>query len=66
MMIDLADDYYGLLDYRMEYKDILGEPFDWLYLDFETLAFYAEENGFKAELVEEGEHYDYLAALYVA
>ena len=63
LMIDLADDYYGQLDYQMEYKDILGEPFDWLYLDFETLAFYAEENGFSAELVAEGEHYDYLAAL---
>ena len=26
---------------------------------------YAEENGFRAELVAEGEHYDYLAALYM-
>ena len=65
LMIDLADDYYGLLDYQMEYKDVKGESFDWLYLDFETLAFYAEENGFRAELVAEGEHYDYLAALYM-
>lgn len=66
LMIDLAEDYYGILDYQMEYKEVVGEPFDWLYLDFETLAFYAEENGFKAELLEEGDHYDYLAALYVA
>lgn len=63
LMIDLADDYYGLLDYQMQYKDVLGEPFDWLYVDFETLAFYAEENGFAAELLAEGEHYDYLARL---
>lgn len=63
LMIDLADDYYGQLDYRMEYKDILGEPFDWLYVDFETLAIYAEENGFTTELIEEGDHYDYLAKL---
>jgi hypothetical protein len=66
LMIDLADDYYGLLDYQMEYKDVVGEPFDWLYVDFDTLAFYAEENGFAAELVAEGEHYDYLAKLYIA
>lgn len=66
LMIDLADDYYGQLDYQMEYKDVLGETFDWLYLDYETLAFYAEENGFSAELVAEGEHYDYLAALRVS
>jgi hypothetical protein len=63
LMIDLADDYYGQLDYQMQYKDVLGEPFDWLYVDFDTLAFYAEENGFKATLVAEGEHYDYLASL---
>ena len=63
LMIDLADDYYGQLDYQMQYKDIKGEQFDWLYLDFETLAFYAEENAFCAELVAEGENYDYLARL---
>ena len=63
LMIDLADDYYGLVDYQMQYKDIVGETFDWLYVDFNTLAYYAEENGFSAELVHEGEHYDYLARL---
>lgn len=66
LMIDLADDYYGQLDYQMQYKGVVGEPFDWLYLDFNTLAYYAEENGFKAELVAEGEHYDYLARLTLA
>ncbi len=63
MMIDLAGDYYGQLDYRMEYKGMLGEPFDWLYLDFSTLHAAAEEHGFKAELLEVGDHYDYLALL---
>lgn len=63
LMIDLADDYYGQLDYQMQYKDVHGDPFDWLYVDFDTLAFYAEESGFDAELLAEGEHYDYLAKL---
>ncbi len=63
LMIDLTAEYYGLLDYQMQYKEVMGEPFDWLYVDFETLAFYAEENGFMVELVAEGEHYDYLARL---
>lgn len=63
LMIDLADDYYGQLDYQMQYKDVSGEPFDWLYVDFDTLAFYAEESGFDAEFLAEGEHYDYLAKL---
>ncbi len=66
IMINLADDYYGQVDYRMEYNDVIGEPFDWLYLDFESLAFHAEEYGFRAELIAEGDHYDYLAALYLA
>ena len=62
-MIDLADEYYGLVDYQMKYKNILGEPFDWLYVDFETLSYYASENGFNAEMIYEGEHYDYLARI---
>lgn len=66
LMIDLADEYYGCLQYQMQYRDVLGEPFGWLYVDFDTLAFYAEENGFEAEIVEEGEHYDYLARLTLA
>ena len=62
-LVDLAAGYYGEIDFRMQYKQIKGEPFDWLYVDFQTLSYYAAENGFKAELVQEGEHYDYLACL---
>ena len=62
-VIDLAGDYYGEIDFQMQYKDILGESFDWLYIDFQTLSLYAAENGFQAELVKEGKHYDYLAKL---
>ena len=61
--IDLAGDYYGQVDFRMQYKQIKGDTFDWLYIDFQTLSLYASQYGFKAELVQEGEHYDYLAAL---
>lgn len=62
-VIDLAGDYYGEVDFRMQYKNIQGDSFDWLYIDFQTLSLYATENGFKAELVREGKHYDYLAKL---
>lgn len=62
-LIDLAGDYYGEIDFRMQYKNIKGDSFDWLYIDFQTLSLYADECGFKAELVKEGEHYDYLACL---
>lgn len=62
-VIDLAGDYYGEVDFRMQYKDIRGEEFDWLYIDYQTLSLYAAENGFQAELIKEGKHYDYLAKL---
>ena len=62
-LIDLAGGYYGEIDFRMQYKQVKGEPFDWLYVDFQTLSYYANENGFKAVMVKEGEHYDYLACL---
>ncbi|WP_291530261.1 class I SAM-dependent methyltransferase [Bacteroides sp. UBA939] len=62
-VIDLAGDYYGEIDFRMQYRNVLGESFDWLYVDFQTLSLYAAENGFRAELIKEGKHYDYLAKL---
>lgn len=62
-LIDIAGDYYGQVDYQMQYKDIKGDPFDWLYIDFETLSLYAAQCGFKAEMIKKGAHYDYLAKL---
>jgi SAM-dependent methyltransferase len=65
-LIDIADEYYGLVDFRMQYKQVKGDTFDWLYIDFDTLAYYAEQYGFTAELVCQGDHYDYLARLSMA
>lgn len=61
--IDLAAGYYGELDYQMQYKRTKGDSFPWLYIDAATLQMYAEENGFKAEIILEGDHYDYLARI---
>lgn len=63
MDIDLNARYYGEVDFNMRYKDVKGDSFNWLYIDFDTLAYYAHANGFTAELLAEGEHYDYLARL---
>ena len=65
MDINLAAGYYGEIDYKMRYKGVTGEPFDWLYIDFETLKMYAEEHGFQCEKCIDGEHYDYLARIFV-
>lgn len=61
--IDLSGTYCGEIDFQMQYKDVKGESFDWLYIDFQTLELYAAEYGFKVELVAQGMHYDYLAKL---
>ena len=64
-MIDIPDDmvYYGELSFQMQYKDTIGEPFDWLYIDADTLKEQAAKNDYIVEIVEEGEHYDYLARI---
>ena len=62
-VIDLAGNYYGEVDFRMQYKQVKGASFDWLYIDFQTLSLYASQYGFEARIIEEGEHYDYLASL---
>ena len=58
--------YYGELNYQMQYKDTIGKPFDWLYIDIDTLRKMAEENGYEVEVMAEGDHYDYLARLRLA
>ena len=64
-MIDIPNemDYYGEHSFRMQYKDTIGEPFDWLYIDADTLRQKAGRCGYEVELVAEGEHYDYLARI---
>ena len=64
-IIELPDDmsYYGEHSFRMQYKDTIGEPFNWLYIDSDTLRQKAGRNRYAVEVVAEGEHYDYLARI---
>ena len=59
-----TDNYYGELTFTISYKNETENPFPWLYLDYTLLEKLAEENGLQYELIENGEHYDYLARLY--
>lgn len=63
MDIDLNAPYYGEVDYQMQYRDIKGEPFDWLYTDPMLLASVSKRCGLQCQIMEQGEHYDYLAKL---
>ena len=64
-IIDLTgiDGYYGELTYTMQYKNVKGEPFPWLFIDPETLREQASKHGFHCDTLVHGPHYDYLARL---
>ena len=56
-------DYYGEVEFTVSYKGATEKPFEWMYIDYNTLQNAAITNGFTCELVLEGEHFDYLARL---
>lgn len=58
-----AGQYYGVVDYRLRYKQFIGKRFNWLFADQGLLADAAEMAGMKARIVEYGPHYDYLAEI---
>ena len=58
-----AGDYYGEVVFTLHYKGETEIPFNWLYVDYNTLQNAAHANGLNCELVAEGDHYDYLARL---
>jgi hypothetical protein len=55
--------YYGEVSFVIAYKGKKSDAFDWLYLDYNTLQRAAIANNLNCELIEEGEHFDYLAKL---
>lgn len=55
--------YYGEQSFQMQYKDTVGNTFPWLYIDADTLGLVALMNGYDAEVVAKGEHYDFLARI---
>ncbi|ESU21560.1 putative methyltransferase [Flavobacterium cauense R2A-7] len=57
------NDYYGEVIFNVSYKGEKEEPFDWMYIDYNTLQNAAYANGLQCELLLEGEHFDYLAKL---
>ena len=61
--VDLNSSYPGEVNYQMQYKNITGDTFSWLFIDFETLKEIAAKEGLTCELMMEGDHYNYLARL---
>lgn len=44
-----AEAYYGETEFTMRYRTVCGAPFEWLYIDYATLAFYSEFHGWRCE-----------------
>lgn len=61
--IPSENEYYGEIIFNISYKGEKEKPFDWMFIDYNTLQNAALDNGFQCELILEGEHYDYLAKL---
>jgi 2-polyprenyl-3-methyl-5-hydroxy-6-metoxy-1,4-benzoquinol methylase len=55
--------YYGEVTYRMQYGDVQSDSFSWLFVDFNTLAKYADKAGLRCEKACKGSHFDYLARI---
>ncbi|MDD2798326.1 MAG: class I SAM-dependent methyltransferase [Bacteroidales bacterium] len=62
-LIDLNSNYYGEMTYRMDFANYKGIPFDWIYIDFDTLTTLAEQHGFSCTKIYEDDHFHYLAEL---
>lgn len=61
--IPSQNEYYGEIVFNISYKSEKEKPFDWMFIDYNTLQNAALDNGFQCELLLEGEHFDYLAKL---
>lgn len=59
-----ADAYYGETCFTMSYQTIVGDPFEWLYIDFDTLNFYAEYHGFTCEKIISDKTGKYLVRIF--
>ncbi|HRZ78008.1 MAG TPA: class I SAM-dependent methyltransferase, partial [Bacteroidales bacterium] len=63
LMVNLGVRYYGEVRYQMQYRNIVGRPFEWLYVDFYSLSRIAAKVGLRAELIASQEDHSYLARL---
>lgn len=57
--------YYGEIQYQYEFKKKKGKPFDWLYVDKQTLEEVAKKVGLSCNIIYEDENDQYLAILQV-
>lgn len=62
LLVDLNSEYYGNFKFQMEYKKEIGEWFDWLYVDYDTIHKVAQKIHAKSERIMEFDNH-YLARI---
>ncbi len=62
-IIPLDQEYYGEVVFNIRYKGQQENPFNWMYIDYNTMQNAAHANELHCELLLEGDHFDYLARL---
>ena len=55
--------YIGIVKFRIEYKDIIGNWFNWIHLEEHVLRRLASESGWKIDKIIKGESEQYAAVL---
>jgi SAM-dependent methyltransferase len=64
VLINLAGKYHGEIMYQLSYKNEVGKPFLWLFVDFPNLEKAALLAGLKCEMFFQGKTNNYIAKLY--
>ncbi len=60
---DGRESYYGEVEFRLSYGDREGQPYPWLFVDFDTLDRYGRAAGFECTIEARGARAAYLARL---
>lgn len=61
---DFTKKYYGETTFIMEYKNVRGKAFDWLYVDYNTLKKNANSLNLKCDCIVKDDSDGYLAKIY--
>lgn len=58
------ENYFGETEFIMKFRDIVSDPFPWLYIDFHTLQAAAEFHGLHCEQILAGKNGHYLVKIF--
>ncbi len=62
--LEAGGNYFGEISYQLSYQYEYGSPYNWLYIDFETLSQIAANLAWNSEKLYESEDGSYLAKLW--